>query len=268
MGNVMNEYTAQGHLLKCRPQGTQLLTQKRRPGLRGVVQGFSRSAQRRLKYLLARLDRTNSLFITITQRDEICLDEYRRHWRALEVAMRRRHPAIGLLVWRVEEQQRGARHLHLIVRAQPGRRIYIPWRWLAKTWGRIVGQGYVREDGWLVDCPSVSVQFVRGGSPRLMAYVAKYVAKSSAPETCDRSEATEQGDGASLDNSNISAHGSTGRVWGVTGRRWLIYAPVRTVTPADLTERSLDYLRRLADWRRQEGYTVIAWSCILWDRLT
>lgn len=264
-------YTAQGHVITCRPDGPHLLIHKRKPGRRGVVSGYSESSRRRLKYMLARLERSSALFVTITQREYLSLDDYRRHWRTLEIAIRRRYPAVGLIVWRVEFQRRGARHLHLIIRPRPGRRIYISWRWISAVWGRLVGQGTVLPSGWLDGTPSVDVEYVAPGSPKLMAYVSKYVAKSSAPETCGSREATAQGDGASLDNSNISAQSSsssTGRVWGVTGRRWLIYAPIRSVRPEQLTPRSLEYLEKLASWRREQGYTVVSWSAILWDRLT
>lgn len=266
----MNQYTGQGHVVASRPVGPQLLTHKRKPGKRGVVSGYSKASRRRLKYMLARLERSSALFATITQRDIISLDDYRRHWRAFDVALRRRYPRVGLVVWRVEMQQRGARHLHLIIRPKPGvKKLYIPWRWISATWGRLVGQGTVREDGWVEGTPSVEVRYVAPGSPRLMAYVAKYVSKQASGDGSEASEASgaSEQDADSLDNSIITAQ-SVGRAWGLTGRMWAVNAPIRIVNPSDLTPRSLDYLQKLADWRREQGYTVIAWSAIVWDRLT
>jgi hypothetical protein len=167
-------------------------------GLRGEVTGFSKASRRRMLKLVTSLDRTRisvneMLFVTLTYRD---YEPDGRQWKADLAAWRKRAerrfgPLAG--VWKLEPQERGAPHWHLLLRRDcgvTGGDMRLRER-MVSDWLEIVGQG-ATEKGQKVE----RVRSWRG----VMSYAAKYVAKSQT--------------GAWVDQETGEVL-KPGRVWGV-----------------------------------------------------
>lgn len=156
-------------------------------GLRGSIQGFSRASRRRLLDTVNQVDRRcigSMLFVTLTYPGQWpgSWRVWKGHLRAMVMRLDRRYPGIQL-VWRLEFQERGAPHFHLLVFNVE--RIDIDW--LSRAWFEVVGSGDLRH---LAAGTQVQrVQSWRG----VLYYVGKYMAKTAAVSF------------------------ATGRVWGVIG---------------------------------------------------
>jgi hypothetical protein len=214
---------AQGELVTVR-----VINHKSRPpsgGRRGVVRGFSPSARLRLLKLMNCLVWQGSKFrpkmLHLTQRD--CPDHAtaQRNLNAFWRCCKRKWGGVSC-VWRLEFQDRGAIHFHLIVFGCP----WCNMTWLQHTWNRIVGQAPGE--------PSTRVEGIRT-KRGLIAYCAKYICK--AAPGADGSEgaaalgaaAGDEGVGLTgLVNGAYPAVG-TGRHWGVKGRPSLPLAEPRSV---------------------------------------
>jgi len=85
-------------------------------GIRGVIAGFSVDARRRLMYLIAGVEREAvlPLFLTLTY-PAIFPDPKtsKRHLDIFIKRLRRAFPGIGL-IWKLEPQERGAPHYHIM----------------------------------------------------------------------------------------------------------------------------------------------------------
>jgi hypothetical protein len=132
---------------------------------RGTIQGFSRKSRRRLIDLMARLDTsaTRKTFLTLTFQGKPSPDEARAAFKRFTMRLRRSHPDVSG-VWRVELQERGSAHYHMMLFALP----YIPQRELQDIW-----TACTREDRSIVN-----VQLIRSHRG-VMKYVSKYIAKAS-----------------------------------------------------------------------------------------
>ncbi len=199
--------------LKSRLKKGVVSTLKGATSTRGTVRGFSRRSRRRLMRLVASIDKralaVRPLFLTLTYPGEFSEDwrEWKRHHDSFVKALRRKYPTSSL-IWRMEAQQRGAPHYHMLVFGVP----YIPYDWVAQTWFRVVGSG---DPAHLAAGSEVRrVRSWRG----VMHYVGKYLAKD---------------DGGEWDVD-------TGRVWGVCGRQYLPVAWLRV----EVTYREFLELRR------------------------
>lgn len=171
-------------------------------GKRGVVTEFSAGSRRRLLRLIARLEKTRTTFITLTYPAEFPDPiTAKGHLRALFERIRRRVPeASG--IWRLELQERGAPHFHLLMFNLP----YISFETLRAWWGEIIG---------VIDGQPLFVRIELVRSWRgVMSYASKYVAK--------RSEAGQD----SLFNvvAYLHAVGAIGRWWGVFQAKALPFA--------------------------------------------
>lgn len=140
---------------------------------RGEIRCFSSASRRRLMTLMASVDRTavkrKPLFITLT---------YPRHWPATSAGykadlnrfltiFRRRYPHTPI-IWRLEYQERGAPHYHLMVFT----RWFVPWRWVAGAWYQATGR---RDPYTLV--AGTETRAIRSWAG-VMSYAAKYMSKS------------------------------------------------------------------------------------------
>lgn len=127
----------EGRLLRYRCPGSR--DRHSGGGFRDVIGGFSHSSRRRMLLLLAslRIDaHCLPLFVTLTYPAfwPSEPETWKRHLDAFGKWLRRRYPAASA-VWKLEPQQRGAPHFHLIVFGVP----FIPHQSVSQAWYRIVG---------------------------------------------------------------------------------------------------------------------------------
>lgn len=176
--------------------------------IRGKIQVFSKASRKRLLRLVARFDfrAVDVKFITLTYGQVYPnAQTAKQHLRALLERFRRAHPQASL-IWRLEYQQRGAPHFHLLAFNLP----FIAKEYLAKVWADIIGDTYWDySQEWSPKPPFTRIEAVRSGR-QAVSYVSKYVAKV--------------GDGSGF-NSSTYPHGHSGRWWGVHNRDKLPYAP-------------------------------------------
>lgn len=153
---------AQGGLLLVR-----LLGQSARPVLgaskRGRVKSFSQKSRLRLMRLLARvrIKKVRATFITLTFKRYPSNAEAKKRLHAFLEHIRRHYPEASC-VWRMEYQERGAIHFHLLCFDLP----YWDWSDLLATWKAITGQDVARVD----------IRLVRSRRG-VQSYVSKYIAK-------------------------------------------------------------------------------------------
>lgn len=182
-----------------------------KPGHRGKVIGFSRKSRRRMLILLNRLDYSTRrvVFLTLTIKRLTNGEEAHAILKRFLMRLRRKYPeASG--VWRMELQQRGAAHFHLLLFDVP----YWPQKDLQKVWEQCTKE----------PCSIAWIQLIKNRK-HAMAYVSKYVAKV---ETYERS--------TSLDISpyqHADVHQSQGRVWGWLNYDALPFAPITVLAVAD-----------------------------------
>jgi len=107
-------------------------------GKHGNIKGFSRRSRQNLLRKMAQMDRTklqfDPLFVTLTDQGDFETDA-RQFKQYLDNFLKRliyKFPDC-CAVWRIEFQQRGALHLHIIVFGVR----YICKDWLAQQWNRI-----------------------------------------------------------------------------------------------------------------------------------
>lgn len=145
-------------------------------GKRGRIVRFSPASRRRLMTLMASIDRTafkkKPLFITLTYPNEYPTDYkvYKADLARFFKTFRRRYPTIPI-VWRLEYQERGAPHYHLMVFTQE----FIPWEWVAKTWYKATQK---RDPATLQ--AGTETRAIRSWAG-VMHYASKYMAKCGSP---------------------------------------------------------------------------------------
>lgn len=185
------QWSEQGSLLAVKKYGS--LPPIRTGQTRGCVTQFSAKSRRRMLRRFATVDRTalsRSLLVTLTYPRSFPVESstFKRHFHTFSVRLRRTFPNSSA-IWKLEFQQRGAPHYHLIVMGVP----FLARQWLSRVWFEIVGSGDERHR-------LAGTQVQRCKSTRkALSYAAKYVAKVSAGE----------------------APSSPGRFWGVIGRQSL-----------------------------------------------
>jgi hypothetical protein len=182
---------------------------------RGEVTGFSRSSQKRMMLLASAWEVQHSLAISTVTYGRNFPDRRsgaEKHRRLLADAMRRDWPSTAAL-WRLEYQQRGAPHYHLLVDL-PQRDLIAFRQWLAKTWGRIIGfPGRCQTD------------FARN-SDAARFYLAKEVGKSCQSRSDDN-----------------------GRWWGVINRKAMTLQSIVLHLASDLAVHVQEFLRTIVQER-------------------
>jgi hypothetical protein len=166
----------------------------------------------------------------------------KRQLQAFFKRLFRKWPTIGIL-WKLEPQERGAPHFHLIVWLWSA--VYQAYssefrRWCQHAWSQVVGEGWNkhhRKHG-------CSVERVDNSQPgRLMRYLSKYVCKGWTSEQ------------------------PTGRVWGIVGR-----IPAAVVCKIALMgfDDVVALTRRVRGWGKRSRYCgriTSNWrSYLLWGR--
>lgn len=141
------------------------------PALRGVVNGFSSGARRRLMRKVATLRKdVLPLFCTLTYPAEfpVGAERWKRDLDNFSRRFRRYFPHGGF-IWRLEPQRRGAPHYHLLVYGVEFTGDNA--RWFHNTWYEVVKSADPKHLTWGVDLQELRSQ--RG----VRSYVGKYIAK-------------------------------------------------------------------------------------------
>lgn len=140
---------------------------------RGRITRFSDASRRRLMRLMAQVDRTSfrkrPLFITLTYPDRWPSDSrvVKADLNRFLTAFRRRYPHVPI-IWRLEYQERGAPHYHLMVFTP----WFTPWQWVAKTWY----QATQKRDVYTL-IAGTETRAIRSWAG-VMHYAAKYMSKT------------------------------------------------------------------------------------------
>jgi len=189
---------AQGSLLhmKIRSEDGHV---RRGGGVRGKVTGFSKKSRHRLIIFMSRL-RTKgarATFITLTfsgiPTQKEAQDALKRFLMRI-----RRHYANVSGIWRMEVQERGARHFHLLLFGLP----FIPQKQIQLVWERCT-----KEARSIVDVRLAS------GTRRILSYISKYISKP-----------TKEADLTSLEDvpyQHATADPPSGRCWGWINKKAL-----------------------------------------------
>jgi len=141
-------------------------------GERGPILGFSRASRRRLLRQLGMV-RTELMgqgwFVTLTYHLKMPdPEDTKRDLRALQDRLRRLDPDAGM-IWRLEPQQRGAPHFHLLIWSNR-----LSEQWLRRAWTEIVDDTASEWHVWY-GCRAEKIMSWK----KLRAYCAKYVAKET-----------------------------------------------------------------------------------------
>ena len=179
-------------------------------GKRSSIKGFSRNSRLRLMYLIGSIRRDAELpdFVTLTYPNEFpTVERAKRDLKVFLQRFKRAYPEAGA-IWKLEPQQRGAPHYHLMVWGCNTNDLQ---KWTVENWYEIAGQGdinhYLFHAGALKGSrPCVSkVRSFRG----VWSYAAKYLGKTF----------------------NVAEWGQTwtGRFWGVFGRTFIPFGAKRQI---------------------------------------
>jgi hypothetical protein len=212
------QFVFQGALTKCHYKQPLNMQSQAGGGKRGVISEFSRQSRKRLLDLFARM-RQNPQMVFLTLTYGQCWPapaEAKAHYRALMERIRRRYPNVAA-VWRIEYQQRGAPHFHIIFYGLP----FIPKHQIARVWHEIIGDVYADWSSGHAAPPFTRIEMIKSRR-KAMSYVSKYVGKMDAHQP-----APPSGSGF-----NYATYLHAGRYWGVHNRGALPFAENITVTVA------------------------------------
>ncbi len=152
----------QGDVIRLRTVSTD--PPMRQKSIRGKVTEFSRKSRRRLLEFFARTAPTNTprVFLTLTYPSNMSDAETgKAHLRAFLERVRRRYPRASA-IWRIEYQERGAVHFHLLFFNLPFWKIES----IRAAWSEIIGE----------QNPRIGIETIRSKRGSTF-YVSKYVAK-------------------------------------------------------------------------------------------
>ena len=168
-------YAAGGSVVRL--SGPKLTSRSSVGGKRGKIKLFSRGSQKRLRVLLASVNRDAvkhlPLMVTLTYPAEWPSDHkvWKRHLDMFSKRLAREYPNVAA-VWVIEFQQRGAPHFHLMCIGVDR----LERNWLSKAWYEVVGSGdekHLRA--------GTRVERVRKWNA-VQGYVTKYVSKNKSKD--------------------------------------------------------------------------------------
>lgn len=205
---------AQGSVLIARDNRRLTPLKVRAAAKRGTIRVFSGASRRRLIELMARLRVTGvrTTFLTLTFNGVPTPQEAKQAFKRFTMRLRRRYPAASAL-WRMEYQDRGAIHFHLLIFNMP----YWSHRQIQYAWECCTGE--------LMSI--VHVKLLHGGKKQAMAYVAKYIAKAS------KAVGSAYLDNAAYSHAPSGDPLDPGRFWGWINRPGLPYDVRRLVIVGD-----------------------------------
>lgn len=171
------------------------------PVAESTITGFSEDSRRRLRKRLHAMRRDASgLFLTLTYHEKRPTPEVAKgHLEAFFKRLERQFPDISV-VWKLEPQDRGMPHFHLMVYGVD----FIPVQWLSSIWHDVTG-----EDSEAHGKSGVDLEPFVNEDGKLQGYMAKYMA-----ETYDQWPGVQPGD----------PWAETGRWWGCKGQDRLPWA--------------------------------------------
>jgi hypothetical protein len=153
-------------------RGKALKSEKRKNAKRGKVRTFSRRSRLRLMKLLSKLDHSKiPLFITLTYPEHYpTAKKAKSDFKAFAERLMRLAPFCSC-IWKLEFQERGAPHFHLLVWGLE--RFDLHWlrKWVSRAWYEVVGSG---DEKHLK--AGTNVQKIRSWRG-VMAYASKYLGK-------------------------------------------------------------------------------------------
>jgi len=206
-------FRAQGRTLKVsfgrsRPYGSG--------GRRGVVSSFSKASRKRMLDKFGHVDLSHCgrpLFITLTYGQVWPNNELaKRHLDNFFKRLRRRFPTVSGF-WRMEFQNRGAVHFHIVL----FNLTFFSKRSLCRVWGDVVGRLYWDNSTDTPRPPFTRVERLQSAR-KGFAYLAKYLAK--VPEA----PAEDSAVGLTMSH-NSPPSPSVGRFWGLFNRRCVPFSP-------------------------------------------
>jgi len=213
--SILSLYTTDVNLLF---QGGYVEVKVNRPGgapvgaARGLVNEFSPASRRRLMALIAKTEAEKSSFLTLTYpADFPSPREAKRHLKIFLQRLRRSVPKMSG-IWRLEFQERGAPHFHLILF-----NFWLPKEVIQWHWAQVIGH----------DKPFTRIEFIRSRR-KLMNYVSKYVAKLDGASEASYGFnliAYLTADGQFIHPQTGELSGSIGRWWGIFNVGGIPFAP-------------------------------------------
>lgn len=214
-------------------------------GKRGTMKGFSPGQRMRLLQFLNTIDREavgRPLFVTLTYPDAFPLvKDAKGHLLAFQKRLERKEGPSVCSVVRMERQDRGAPHFHLLTFGVPEN--FLDMNWVNRNWGEVVGPEYQDKKTGLP--PFTDVQAIRTWRG-VFFYAAKYLAKMDKKTNFETPQAAaapprNEGDGLSLGVSpslSLSISHSVplgeeqeneGKQWWVNNRKAFKLLPLRQI---------------------------------------
>lgn len=179
-------------------------------GKRSGIKGFSHNSRLRLMYTIGAIRRDAELpdFVTLTYPNEFpTVERAKRDLKVFTQRLQRKYPKAGF-IWKLEPQQRGAPHYHLLVWGCKTSELLA---WTVKNWFDIAGNGDYQHFCFHLGAlkgskPCVSkVRSWRG----VWSYASKYLGKVF--------DVAQWGDKW------------TGRFWGICGRTFIPFGAKRHI---------------------------------------
>ena len=227
------EYYEGASIFKASPGGTG---EQIGGGVRGQIDGFSYASRRRLMQTIGKVRRDADLpaFVTLTYPFDFPEDPkvVKRDLDNFFKRLRRKFKNEAGAIWKMEPQERGAAHFHLMIWGADLQELKA---WVPAAWFEVAGQGDTKHFFWhmgmLGNGNEHCVQQVRSFAG-VWSYAAKYLGKSFL----------------------IAGWGAVGRFWGVFNRGKIPFGEkvVLEVSKAKTTV-VLRYMRRFMRVSRSAG---------------
>lgn len=188
--------TKQGHLFTFESMNDSVQPSHLDGVLRGKIREFTPQSRSRMIREIATYGKLKPIFLTLTYGKQYPNGkDSKKHLKNFWYRVKRSYPT-AWAVWKLEYQERGAPHYHLLIYDQE-KKPYIPKKFIAKSWSKVIGQPETEQTGTRIE----ALRTHRGG----MWYCTKYLAKV---ETKKPSKNTNQKE----------SEASPGRFWGVLSR--------------------------------------------------
>lgn len=192
---------------------------------RGKVCGFSEGSRRRMLEFMSRFDENRVVMMTLTygQAFPSC-DEAKRHLFLFLKRLRRLAPKASA-VWRMEFQERGAPHFHLVLfsMGRPGQWV-VNKKKVQSVWGDVITTKYWDHSGVITREPFTRIESLRS-IKQVIGYVSKYMAKVSTSGYVPLLNPVDTGVDSPLRSETTPREPAwTGRVWGTWGRALMPFA--------------------------------------------